>query len=207
MPGRSVLPSQPISLVNWGKERLLDGLLSVLSVLITKEFAEVKAFHTSVGKTGGTWQLLGSRTSARKQSCSVHLGSCAAWLSNSVEEGQWSRRGEVPETGGTTRGGTDRRRQRGCEGRKQRGGGEREGGEHRKQTGGEGMGMGLHWTSPQWHSWGRNHQEWHCWIRCADTEPVQSHFLFSIRKKASELLTEGVLGTLLPLLNSSGTKL
>ena len=28
--------------------------LSVLSVLITKEFAEVKAFHTSVGKMGGT---------------------------------------------------------------------------------------------------------------------------------------------------------
>ena len=54
MPGRSVLPSQPISLVNWGKERLLDGLLSVLSVLISKEFAEVKAFHTSVGKMGGT---------------------------------------------------------------------------------------------------------------------------------------------------------
>lgn len=67
MPGRSVLPSQPISSVNWGEERILDGLLSVLSVLVTMEFTDVKAFQTSLGKMGGldnSWAaglLLGGR--------------------------------------------------------------------------------------------------------------------------------------------------
>ena len=88
MTDRSVLPSQPISSVNWGEERILDGLLSVLSVLVTMEFTEVKAFQTSLGKMGGTGQLLGSRTPARRQSCAVHPGSCPARLSNSGEEGQ-----------------------------------------------------------------------------------------------------------------------